>query len=139
MLSFTDLPTVNAILNGSSAVLLVTGFVFVRRKRIAAHRACMISAAALSALFLISYVTYHNQVGFTRFAGQGWIRGVYFSILIPHTLLAFAVPPLAVLTLYRALRGRFEKHRTIARWTLPIWLYVSVTGVLIYWMLYHLV
>jgi len=138
-MSFSDLPTLNATLNGTSAVLLITGYVFIRQKKINAHRACMLTASTLSLLFLVSYVIYHREVGFTRFTGQGWIRIVYFSILIPHTILAvFAVVPLVAITLNRALRRQFDKHRRIARWTLPIWLFVSITGVLIYWMLYRL-
>jgi uncharacterized membrane protein YozB (DUF420 family) len=138
MLSATDLPTLNALLNGTCALVLVTGYACIRRKKIAAHRACMVSACVLSGLFLVSYVTYHRLVGFTRFTGEGWIRAVYFSILIPHTLLAaLALPPLVVVTLRRALKSSFDRHRRIARWTLPVWLYVSVTGVLVYWMLYH--
>lgn len=140
MISLSDLPTVNATLNATSMVLLITGFVFIRRKRIGAHKACMLSAAFVSLLFLISYITYHAQAGRTHFEGEGWIRIVYFAILIPHSILAaVAVLPLAVVTVSFALSGRFEKHRRIARWTLPIWLYVSVTGVLVYLMLYHLV
>ena len=139
MLSQLDIPTLNASLNGASALMLVTGYVFIRRKKISAHRVCMLTAFTLSALFLVSYVIYHYQVGYTRFTGQGAIRVVYFSILISHTTLAvFAIIPLALVTLYRALRGQFERHRRIARWALPVWLYVSITGVLIYWMLYHL-
>jgi uncharacterized membrane protein YozB (DUF420 family) len=138
-MSLHDLPTLNATLNAMSAVSLVTGFCFIRRKNIPAHRACMLTAATLSLLFLISYVIYHQAVGFTRFTGQGWVRVVYFSILIPHTILAVvAVVPMVVITLGRALRGQFDRHRRIARWTLPVWLFVSVTGVAIYWMLYHL-
>ncbi len=139
MISLSDLPTLNATLNAVSALSLVTGYCFIRRRNIAAHRACMLTAAAVSTLFLVSYVIYHQAVGFTRFTGQGWVRVVYFAILIPHTILAvLAVVPLVAITLSRALRGQFEKHRRIARWTLPIWLFVSVTGVAIYWMLYHL-
>lgn len=138
-MSLSDLPAVNASLNGVSAIFLVAGYLLIRRRRVNLHRACMITAAGVSILFLVSYTIYHNHAGFTRFTGQGWIRPVYFAILIPHTVLAMlAVPPLAVGTLYYALRGRFEKHRRIARWTLPIWLFVSVTGVLIYFLLYHL-
>lgn len=140
MISLNDLPTLNATLNGTSLVLLVTGYVFIRRKRVAAHRACMLSAAGVSILFLVSYVTYHSHAGRTHFQGEGWIRVVYFAILIPHSILAaLAVLPLAGITIYLALKGRVDKHRRIARWTLPIWLYVSVTGVLVYLMLYHLV
>ncbi len=138
-MTLSDLPSLNATLNATSAISLVTGYVFIRRGKIAAHRACMLTAAGLSVLFLISYVIYHQNVGFTRFTGEGWVRVVYFSILIPHTILAVvAVVPLVAITLTRALRGQFERHRRIARWTLPVWLFVSVTGVVIYWMLYHL-
>ena len=138
-MSVSDLPTFNAALNGTSALLLITGFFFIRQKKISAHRACMVSAAVVSALFLTSYIYYHSQVGFTRFSGEGWIRPVYFTILIPHTILAIVIAvPLVPLTLYWALRGQYQKHRRIARWTLPVWLFVSVTGVVIYWMLYHL-
>jgi putative membrane protein len=139
VIALYDLPTLNATLNGTSAIALLTGYYFIRRRKIAAHRACMIAAAALSILFLVSYTVYHHEVGFTRFTGQGWVRTLYFAILIPHTILAVvAVVPLVVVTLTLALRERFNKHRRIARWTLPIWLFVSVTGVVIYWMLYHL-
>ena len=134
----TVLPHVNASLNGLGAILLVTGYVFIRRRRIAAHRACMIAAFVLSILFLVSYLTYHYQVGSVRFQGTGAVRTFYLTILATHSLLAAIVPFLAVITLWRAWRERFEKHVQIARWTLPIWLYVSVTGVVVYWMLYHL-
>ena len=132
------LPTLNAILNATSAVCIVSGFLFIRRKRVNAHRACMITAVIASAFFLVSYLYYHAQVGSVPFQGQGWIRPVYFTILISHTVLAVVIVPLVLVTLTRALRGRFDRHRQIARWTLPIWLYVSVTGVIVYWMLYHL-
>ncbi len=139
MLSYSDLPTVNATLNATGSVLLITGYFFIRQRKIRAHKACMLAASMVSILFLTSYVIYHQHVGFTRFTGEGWMRTIYFAILIPHTILAvLAVPPLVILTLSRALRGQFDKHRRVARWTLPIWLYVSVTGVLVYWMLYHL-
>lgn len=138
-MSVTALPTLNAFLNGTCAVLLATGFVLVRRRQVVAHRACMTVAFALSVVFLTSYLVYHAQVGSVPFRGQGWIRPVYFSILISHTVLAVLVPPLAVTTLVLALRGSYARHRRVARWTLPIWLYVSVTGVLVYWMLYVLV
>ena len=134
----TDLPTVNAVLNSTSAVLLVIGYALIRRRRVAAHRAVMIAAFSCSVLFLISYLTYHFQVGSVRFQGTGAIRTVYFTVLLTHTVLAAAVPFLAVITLVRALRERFDRHRAIARWTLPIWLYVSVTGVAVYWMLYRM-
>ncbi len=138
MPSVADLPTVNATLNATSAVLLVTGYLLIRRRRIAAHRAVMIAAFSCSVLFLISYLTYHFQAGSVPFQGTGGVRTLYFTILLSHTVLAAAVPFLAVITLVRALRERFDRHRTIARWTLPIWLYVSVTGVVVYWMLYRM-
>lgn len=136
-MSVRDLPALNATLNATSAVLLLLGYRFIRRREISAHRACMLAAFAVSVVFLISYLTYHAQVGSVRFPGSGWIRGVYFTILITHTILAALVPPLAVVTLTRALRGQFDRHRRLARWTFPIWLYVSVTGVVVYVMLYH--
>ena len=138
MIPLSALPTLNAALNGASACLLSLGFLCIRRKRVAAHRACMLSAFATSSIFLVSYLTYHYHVGSVPFRGQGWIRPAYFAILISHTVLAAATVPLALITLVRALRGRFDRHARIARWTLPVWLYVSVTGVLVYWMLYHL-
>ena len=131
------LPALNAALNATSAVLLSLGYVFIRRKRIAAHRACMVSAFVTSILFLISYLYYHYHHGATSFPGEGLVRGVYFAILISHTTLAIAIVPLALTTLYRAWREQFDRHRRIARWTLPLWLYVSVTGVVVYFMLYH--
>ena len=134
----TVLPHVNASLNGLGALLLVAGFLFIRRQNIAAHRFCMVAAFVLSILFLVSYLTYHYQVGSVRFQGTGAIRTFYLAILASHSLLAAIVPFLAVITLWRALRERFDRHVKIARWTLPIWLYVSVTGVMVYWMLYHL-
>ena len=130
------LPTVNVILNATSGILLLTGFVFIKRKNVPAHKACMVSAFFVSLLFLISYVTYHSQAGSTRFGGQGMIRPLYFGMLISHILLAATVLPLAIVTLRRAFGGRFEDHKRIARKTFPIWLYVSVTGVLIYVLLY---
>ena len=133
-----DLPLLNAVLNGSSAVCLLGGFYFIRRHEIRYHRACMIAALVCSTLFLTSYIVYHANVGSVHFPGVGAVRVLYFAILISHTLLAAAVPPLAIITLVRALRARFRKHRSIARWTLPIWLYVSVTGVVIYLMLYRI-
>ena len=138
MIPLAVLPAVNATLNGVSAVLLLAGYRFIRRKEVAAHRACMLAACATSTLFLACYVTYHVQVGSVRFRGQGWIRPVYFGILISHTILAATTLPLALVTLVRALRERFDRHRRIARWTLPVWLYVSLTGIVVYWMLYHL-
>ena len=138
MINTSDLPAVNGALNATSAVFLGLGYWFIRQKRVSAHRACMLAAVVVSVLFLASYLTYHAQVGSKRFEGQGWVRPVYFGILVTHTLLAMAVAVvLAPVTLYRALRGRFDRHKAIARWTLPIWFYVSVTGVVIYMMLYH--
>lgn len=132
------LPTVNAGLNGASAVLLLVGFVFVRRRQITAHKICMLSAFATFIVFLASYLTLRYLAGFTAFPGQSWIRAVYFTILVSHTVLATLIPPLALTVLYRAFREQFAKHRWIARWTLPVWLYVSVTGVIVYLMLYQL-
>jgi uncharacterized membrane protein YozB (DUF420 family) len=137
MLSITSLPSVNATLNATSAVLLIIGYYYIRQRRQQAHRACMLAAFSVSVLFLVSYLIYHFHVGTTRFLGQGWIRPVYFALLLSHTILAAVVPFLALLTLSRALRQQYARHRAIARWTLPVWLYVSVTGVVIYWLLYH--
>jgi putative membrane protein len=137
MIAISDLPTINAVLNSTSAVLLMTGYAFIRRKRVTPHLLCMGSAFVVSTLFLISYLTYHAHAGRTSFPGQGWVRPVYFAILLTHTVLAAAIVPLALTTLYRAARKQFDRHKRIARWTLPLWLYVSVTGVLIYFMLYH--
>jgi uncharacterized membrane protein YozB (DUF420 family) len=131
-------PVINATLNGTSAVLLLVGHNFIKRGRMAAHRAVMISAVVTSSLFLTSYLYYHYHVGSVPFQGRGWSRPVYFSILISHTLLAVTIVPLVIITLIRALRERFDRHAAIARWTYPLWLYVSVTGVVIYFMLYHL-
>ncbi len=128
----------NALLNGTSAVLLAAGYLCIRRRRIVAHRALMVSAFVVSTLFLCSYIVYHANVGSRPFTGQGWVRPVYFTILISHVLLAFALLPLALTTLYRAWRGQFERHRRIARWAFPIWMYISVTGVVVYWMLYRM-
>ena len=136
-LDVSALPKLNAMLNGGSAILLGAGYVFIRRRQIAAHLSCMLSAFGLSILFLISYVVYHFHAGSRPFAGQGWIRPVYFVLLLTHVVLAAVIVPLALTTIWRALSGRFDRHRAIARWTLPIWLYVSVTGVVIYWMLYR--
>jgi putative membrane protein len=136
-LQISDFPTIDAILNATSAILLTLGYVFIRRKNVPAHRFCMISAVVTSTLFLVFYLTYHYSHGTTRFAGQGTVRSVYFAILGSHTALAAVIVPLVLTTLYRALRERFELHKRIARWTLPLWLYVSVTGVVVYWMLYH--
>jgi uncharacterized membrane protein YozB (DUF420 family) len=132
------LPAVNAALNATSAVLLVVGYLFIRRRKVTQHKLCMLSAFVVSCIFLISYLTLRYYAGMTRFTGRGWIRPIYFAILTSHTILAATIVPLALVTLTRALRGRFDRHVRIARWTLPLWLYVSVTGVLVYWMLYHL-
>ena len=133
-----SLPAANALLNGICFVLLSIGYVLIRRGKRVAHQRVMLAAFACSVLFLTSYLIYHAQVGSVRFPGQGTLRTVYLSILLTHTVLAAAVPFLAVITLTRGLRGRFAQHRAIARVTLPIWMYVSVTGVVIYWMLYQL-
>jgi uncharacterized membrane protein YozB (DUF420 family) len=133
-----DLPAVNATLNAASAALLVAGYLFIRRREVVRHRRCMLGAFVVSTLFLTSYLVYHYHVGSTRFPGVGWIRPLYLALLASHTVLAAAVPLLAVVTLRRGLRGDVAAHRRLARWTLPAWLYVSVTGVVIYWMLYHL-
>ena len=137
MISIYDLPTLNAALNGTSAVLLALGYFFIRRKKVDLHKACMVSAFVPSTLFLVSYLIYHYHAGSKPFPGAGWTRPVYFTILISHVILATVTLPLAIVTLARALRGRFEKHRRIARWALPVWLYGSVTGVVVYLMLYH--
>lgn len=133
-----DLPALNALLNAASAVALLTGFWLIRRGRWRAHRVAMVTALVLSTAFLTCYLVYHAQVGSVRFGGEGWVRSLYLGILFTHTVLAATVPVLAVWTLSRALRRRFTRHAALARWTLPIWLYVSVTGVVIYWMLYRL-
>lgn len=138
MLSYDSLAPLDAALNATAAVLLLLGFIAIRRHRIHAHRAFMLSAFAVSAVFLVSYCVYHYHVGDVRFGGQGMIRRVYFTILISHVTLAAAIVPLVLITLARALRGRFARHRAIARWTWPIWIYVSVTGVVVYLMLFRL-
>jgi len=138
MIPLESLPTVNATLNGISAVLLSLGYLFIRRGQPHIHKRFMLTAFGVSVLFFISYLTYHASAGSTHFTHQGWIRPVYFTILISHILLAAAIVPLAIITLIRALRKKFHRHKKIARWTLPIWLYVSVTGVVVYVMLYHL-
>jgi putative membrane protein len=139
LIAIAQLPTVNAALNSLSAVFLLAGFLFIKSGKQNAHRTCMLTAFACSILFLISYLFYHYHVGSVPFKGQGWIRPVYFTILLTHTILAVTVVPLALLTLRRAWRENFVAHRRIARWTFPIWMYVSVTGVIVYWMLYWLV
>lgn len=138
MIPLSYLPSVNAALNSASALLLAAGYIFIRRRKVAAHRLCMLSAFATSTLFLTSYLIYHYHVGSVPFTGQGLMRGVYFTILISHTILAAAIVPLVLITLYRALKANFDKHKRIARWTLPLWFYVSVTGVIVYGMLYGL-
>ncbi|HVW86053.1 MAG TPA: DUF420 domain-containing protein [Bryobacteraceae bacterium] len=135
---YESLPTVNAFLNGTAAVLLVIGFLLIRQRRIGTHRRVMIAAFAVSTAFLVSYLVYHAHAKIVYFQGTGFIRTAYLWILGTHTVLAAAVPVLAIITLNRGLAARFDRHRAIARWTLPIWLYVSVTGVVVYLMLYHL-
>lgn len=132
------LPHVNAALNGVAALALTGGYLFIRRGRVAAHLACMSTAFAVSALFLVSYLFYHFQVGSVSYEGETWLRPVYFAILISHSVLAALVPPLAIITLYRAWRRQFGRHRALARWTVPVWLYVSVTGILVYLLLYQI-
>jgi uncharacterized membrane protein YozB (DUF420 family) len=134
----TDLPALNATLNATAAVLLSIGYVLIRKGRIETHRKVMLAAFATSSLFLISYLVYHANVGSKHFPGHGAIRTIYFTILLTHTILAAIIVPLVLITLSRALSARFDRHRTIARLTLPIWLYVSVTGVIVYWMLYQM-
>lgn len=136
MLEISDLPALNASLNAIATVLLVGGYLSIRAGRIARHRAFMLAALAVSIAFLVSYTVYHAHIGSQPFQGQGLIRTVYFAVLIPHIILAAVMAPMALITVTRALRGRIDRHRAIARWTLPIWLYVSVTGVVVYWMLY---
>lgn len=135
-LTVSELPTLNALLNATSALLLGAGYLFIRRRRIAAHRACMLLALLSSTLFLVSYLTYHAHAGSVPYRGVGWTRPLYYSILGTHTILAAAVVPLALITVTRAVRHRFDRHVAIARYTLPVWIYVSVTGVVIYLMLY---
>ena len=132
------LPHLNALLNSTSAILLISGYRFIRLGRIKAHRNCQIAAVISSTVFLASYLTYHYFHGTSRFMGQGIVRPIYFSILISHTMLAVVIVPLVIVTLFRAARAQFQRHRRIARWTLPLWLYVSVTGVILYLMLYQI-
>jgi putative membrane protein len=138
MIPYSAFPALDAALNATSAVLLALGYFFIRRRNIRAHKTCMLSAFATSTLFLICYLTYHAHHGTTRFRGQGAFRSIYFAILGSHTVLAAVIVPLILTTLYRAWRQRFDLHKRIARRTLPLWLYVSVTGVIVYWMLYQL-
>ncbi|MGI9069466.1 MAG: DUF420 domain-containing protein [Pyrinomonadaceae bacterium] len=132
------LPHLNAFLNSTSALFLIAGYRFIRARRIQAHRNCQVTAVITSTVFLISYLTYHYYHGDTPFLGQGMVRPFYFAILISHVILAIVIVPLVLITLYRAVRLDFIRHRRIARWTLPLWLYVSVTGVIVYLMLYHI-
>ena len=136
-MSVHDLPAVNATLNALSGILLVTGYTLIRSRRIEQHRKVMIAAFITSSLFLVSYIVYHAQVGSVRFTRHGFVRPLYYTILITHVTLAVLVLPLAIVTLSRGLKARFAQHRRIARWTFPIWLYVSVTGVLVYVLLYQ--
>jgi putative membrane protein len=136
-MTVNDLPAVNASLNAVSAVLLLIGYVLIRNRRIEQHRKFMIAAFAASSLFLVFYVIYHAQVGSVRFTRQGFVRPLYFTILVTHIVLAATVPPLAIITLWRGLAAKYNTHRRIARWTFPIWMYVSVTGVLVYVLLYQ--
>jgi uncharacterized membrane protein YozB (DUF420 family) len=138
LLAISDLPAINATLNSASALLLVAGFLAVRRRRIGLHRGLMLSALGTSILFLLSYLYYHYHAGTTRFAAGGWVRPVYFVMLISHTVLAMVIVPLVIVTLFRAFRDDVARHRRIARITLPLWLYVSVTGIAVYLMLYQL-
>jgi putative membrane protein len=137
-MSVTDLPAVNATLNSISFILLVAGYVFIRRSDRRKHKFCMVGALIVSALFLTSYVIYHSQVGSVPFKGTGWIRTVYFAVLVPHVILAAAIVPPVIITASRGLSAKYDKHRRIARWTLPVWLYVSITGVIVYLMLYQM-
>ena len=137
-MEIADLPAMNATLNGVASTFLIAGYVFIRNGRRDAHRLCMLSALTTSALFLVSYVVYHANAGSVRFQGTGVIRAVYFAVLVPHIILATTILPLALITTARGLWNQYDRHVRIARWTLPIWLYVSVTGVVIYLMLYQL-
>lgn len=141
-MSFSDLPAVNACLNGLSAIFLSAGYYFIRRHKISAHRNCMVSAFVTSVIFLICYITYHTYLAYvlhrgpTKFTEPQWFRPIYLAILLTHTVLAVVIVPMVLITLNRALKARFVLHKKIARWTWPLWMYVSVTGVLIYWLLY---
>ena len=137
MISISDLPTVNAALNAAAAILISAGVYFIKRKNIPAHKACMVAALGVSSLFLTSYLTYHYNVGNVRFTKEGWIRNVYFPLLISHTILAALILPMVLRTAFLAFKGRFRNHVRIAKWTFPAWMYVSVTGVVVYLMLYH--
>jgi putative membrane protein len=138
MMDYSIFPKINATLNGSSAVLLVAGRALIARGKMAAHRVVMLIALGTSSLFLASYLYYHYHVGSVHFRGTGWTRPLYFTILISHTTLALVIVPMVIITLTRALRKQFDRHQAIARWTFPLWLYVSVTGVIVYLMLYQI-
>jgi putative membrane protein len=137
MIGISDLATVNAGLNATAAVLIGTGFYFIKQKNIQAHKMCMIAAMVVSGMFLASYLTYHYNVGSVRFTKQGWIRNVYFPLLLTHTVLAVVVLPMVLRSFFLGLKGRFVPHVRIAKWTFPVWMYVSVTGVIVYLLLYH--
>ncbi len=137
MIGISDLPTLNAALNATSAILIGSGFYFIKQKNISAHKACMVGALGVSTLFLTSYLLYHYNVGSVRFTKLGWIRDVYFPLLLTHTVLAAVVLPMVLRTAFLAFKGRLANHVRIAKWTFPAWMYVSVTGVVVYWMLYH--
>ena len=138
MIDYTVLPMVNATLNAVSGVFLLIGYVLIRQRRITAHRNAMLGAFGSSTLFLISYLTYHYQIGSRPFTGQGPLRIVYFAVLISHVILAAAILPMAISTLTKGLRGKYPEHKRIAKWTFPTWMYVSVTGVIVYLMLYQM-
>ncbi len=138
MMSISDLPALNASLNAISAMFLLLGYFFIRTKQVNRHKAAMLAAFSTSILFLVSYLVYHYHVGSKPFPGQGWIRSVYFVILISHVVLAAAIGPLAIATLTLAWKERFQTHRRLARWTLPLWLYVSLTGIVVYLMIYQI-
>ncbi len=138
MMGITDLPALNATLNAVSAMFLILGYFFIRTKQVNRHRAAMLAAFSTSILFLVSYLVYHYHVGSKPFPGQGWIRGFYFAILISHVVLAAVIGPLAIATLTLAWKERFQTHRRLARWTLPLWLYVSLTGIVVYLMIYQI-
>ena len=137
MIGLRDLPALNATLNLTAAILIGAGFYFIKQKKIHAHKLCMVAALGVSALFLTSYLTYHYNVGSVRFTKQGWIRSIYFPLLISHTILAAVVLPMVLRTAFLSFKGRFANHVRIARWTFPVWMYVSITGVVVYVLLYH--
>lgn len=137
MISYAALPHINAVLNATSAAFLLLGYAGIRSRRVRFHRACMVAALITSTLFLTSYLIYHAHAGAVRFTEQGWIRSAYFTVLISHTVLAAIVLPLVIITFYLAMKSRYRRHSDFARWTFPTWLYVSITGVAVYLMLYH--